>query len=236
MANKIFAFGDSILKGVAMYKDPAKSGSVKYHILSDSFVSICEKDFGKSISNYARFGSTILTGKRNFDTHLKDINPGDIVVFEFGGNDCNYNWKEISDDADALHLPATTIDEFKHTYCQMIEDVRSKGARPILLSLPPIDHEKFIAYAARGCNMDGIYKWLGGRLEYISVWHEKYNLEIFKMGMEKKVDVIDITSTFTDHHDYSKFLCEDGIHPNGAGHALIGEALRNQLLPCLAQA
>ena len=50
---------------------------------------------GFEVCNQARFGSTIVTGRKIFDRHLYSIAEGDIVTLEFGGNDCDFPWKDI---------------------------------------------------------------------------------------------------------------------------------------------
>ena len=65
--------------------------------------------------------------------------------------------------------------------------------------------------------------------QYITNWHERYNIEIFKLAIANEIPVIDITSVFLEKPNYSGYLCEDGIHPNKDGHALIAEAIKEHV-------
>ncbi len=72
-----------------------------------------------------------------------------------------------------------------------------------------------------------ILKIMNNNIERIHTWHSMYNLEIFKIALETNVPVTDITTYFLKQKNYRDFLCDDGIHPNLKGHALIAEALRD---------
>ena len=88
----IAAFGDSVLKGV-IYENE------HYRVADTSFQKICEDSFGITVENKARFGSTITRGEKIFEKNLELIREcsGQYVILEFGGNDCDFNWKEISE-------------------------------------------------------------------------------------------------------------------------------------------
>ena len=43
-------------------------------------------------------------GVSKLENHISKENP-DIVLLEYGGNDCAFNWDEVADNPDANHLP-----------------------------------------------------------------------------------------------------------------------------------
>ncbi len=221
---KIAAFGDSVLKGV-IYEDE------HYCVSHDSFQKICEEYFGIKVENKARFGSTIAKGESIFENNLDLIREtdGEYVILEFGGNDCDFNWKEISEDPDRKHLPMCTIADFRKTYTGIIDGIRSCGKTPVLLSLPPIDSARYFKHISRGLSGDNIMKWMRNDQQYITNWHERYNIEIFKIAIETGVPIIDISSVFLEKKNYSRYLCADGIHPNVEGHRLIAAAIKDHV-------
>ena len=223
--NNIFAFGDSIMKGIVMNTSQIGEGTVKYIISDQGFVNRVGNSGGISIRNLSRFGSTILGGLNNLDRHLREIKPGDRVVLEFGGNDCNFDWKAISANPMAVHSPEVSLSQFHNLYVRLIEKVRAAGAIPILLSLPALLPQRFFDFVSKGLNKENILKWLGGDINYISNWHEQYNLEVFKLASQYHVEVIDITSIFLERRTLGDYYCADGMHPNEAGHALIAETI-----------
>ena len=220
----IAAFGDSVLKGV-IYENE------HYRVADTSFQKICEDSFGITVENKARFGSTITRGEKIFEKNLELIREcsGQYVILEFGGNDCDFNWKEISEDPDKKHLPMSTIDNFTSTYVEIINAIQDLGKIPVLLSLPPIDSSRYFRHISRGLSGENIMKWMRNDKQYITNWHERYNIEIFKMAINCQVPVIDITSIFLEKKNYSRYLCEDGIHPNEEGHKLIARAIEEHV-------
>lgn len=223
--NNVIAFGDSIMKGVVADPTKISEGTIKYTVSDNNFVSQCSDSVGKPINNLARFGCTIRKGMSLLNRHLKEIQSGDAVVLEFGGNDCNFDWKAISDDPDGDHQPITSLQTFRRIYNNIIDNILSLNAMPVLLSLPVIDSQKFFNHVSRGLNGENILKWLGGDVNHINNWHEQYNLAIFKMGAARRVPVIDITSIFLEKTNLGRFYCPDGMHPNEDGHRLIAEKI-----------
>ena len=217
----ITAFGDSVLKGV-IYEDE------HYKVTDGSFQKICEESLGVVVENKAKFGSTITRGEGIFTRNLDAIreSTGEYVILEFGGNDCDFNWKEIAERPDDVHLPMSTIADFTKIYTYMINEIKSMGKTPVLLSLPPIDSARYFRHISRGISGENIMKWLCGDRQYITNWHERYNIEVFKLAIANEVPVIDITSVFLEKKNYSYYLCEDGIHPNKKGHKLIADAIK----------
>lgn len=220
----VYAFGDSVLRGVVL-------DNSKYKISQNSFSNICENVLGISIENKAKFGSIAETVKQSMERNKDKLENKDYdyVVFEFGGNDCDFIWKEISDNPDIDHKPNSTIEEFNQVYTELIKKVKSLRKQPVLLSLPPIDAEKYFKKISENLNAENILKWMEGNRQFISNWHERYNLEVFKLALENNISVIDITSKFLEYKNYSQFLCEDGIHPNERGHQIIAQAIKEDI-------
>lgn len=72
-------------------------------------------------------------------------------------------------------------------------------------------------------------QWMRNDQQFITNWHERYNIEIFKLAIATQVPVIDITSIFLEKKNYSRYLCNDGIHPNEEGHKLIAKAIEEHV-------
>ena len=147
------------------------------------------------------------------------------MVLEFGGNDCNFDWKAIASNPMGVHKPEVSLSQFHDLYVKVIEKVRSVGATPVMLSLPALLPQRFFDFVSKGLDKDNILRWLGGDVNYNSNWHEQYNLEVFKLGAELQVQVIDISTVFLELRSLGDYYCSDGMHPNEAGHALIAEVV-----------
>jgi acyl-CoA thioesterase-1 len=228
MIESICIFGDSIMKGVIF--DAIKG---RYIFLKNSFLNILGmRNTNIKVDNYAKFGCTITVGKKLIEKHSSELPGYEYTALEFGGNDCDFDWKAISENPDALHIPKTPIDEFEKNYSEIIDRVASTGSKPVLFSLPPLNARRYFSWISRGLNADNILRWLGDE-EHIYRWHEMYNIAVLKLAAAKNVTLIDIRRAFLETRDYLSLLCEDGIHPNEAGHALISEAIRKSI-PSLA--
>lgn len=222
--SEIYAFGDSVLKGIVLENE-------KYKVCKNRFSNICEDVLNVVIENKAKFGSTILIGEKSFEKNLSMLdNPNvEYVVLEFGGNDCDFKWQEISDNPNIEHSPNIEVNEFVKMYTEIIQVIKSKNKKPVLLSLPPIDAQRYINKLSKNLNKENILKWMNNNIYFLTNWHERYNIEVFKLALNNNISIIDITSKFLEQKDYSLFLCEDGIHPNEEGHKIISEAIQEHI-------
>lgn len=223
MIDSICAFGDSIVKGVVF--DGIRG---KYTYLKNSFANLFGANTGIRVENFAKFGCTITTGKRIIEKHEQELSCYKYTVLEFGGNDCDFNWKEVSERPDDEHLPNTPLSEFEALYSNAIDSISASGSRPVVFSLPPLNAKKYFDWISRNLNGDNILRWLGD-VEHIYRWHEMYNLAVVKLAAIKNVPLIDIRKAFLESRNYLNLFCEDGIHPNEAGHALISDSIRDYL-------
>ena len=224
MKNKICTFGDSIMRGVVS-DAKGNDGKPIYKISENSFVSRCEQRLGVKIMNFACFGSTTSQGMKYINRYEEDVKDTDIAVFEYGGNDCDFDWKAVAAEPLKHHQPKVTLSRFVEQYQALIDKVKNFNIQPVMLSMPMIDPDRFFEFISTGLNKDNILRWLGGKTMFIYQWHEMYNLELFKMARQLQVPIVDITTPFLESTHYSDYLCVDGIHPNERGHALIADAL-----------
>lgn len=228
---KIFAFGDSVMKGVTTDPELLSQGIIKYKVCENNFVNSCATFLGIPIENLSRFGSTITGGLSYLDRHFAKISAGDIVVLEFGGNDCNYNWAAISRDPEGEHRPQLTLEEFRLTYNRVLDRLEERKAVPVLLSLPELEPQLFFDHVTKGLDRENILRWLHGDIHTISNWHEQYNLEVFKIAARRNLRVIDISTAFLSQKEIRRYVCADGMHPNEEGHRLIAQAILRELSP-----
>ncbi len=209
-------YGDSIMKGVFF-----DSLAGKYRTLPGTLFERFAEKFGLQIKNRSRFGCTISKGARMLDNALQKPEPRDFLLMEYGGNDCDFNWKEVAEQPTAQHNPHTPPAAFEQAYRGMVERVKAMGTRPVAMSLPPIDAEKYFQWITRdGLSKDRILQWLGD-VQMIYRFQELYSGIITRIAYEMDCLFVDVRSAFLDKHNYKQLLCEDGIHPNEAGHELI---------------
>lgn len=151
-------------------------------------------------------------------------------ILEFDGNDCSFNWDEIAENPAAPMNPRTSVSAFKTKLNQMITSTKDNGLTPVLVSFPPLDLNNYYDYVTRGRNAEGkknILRWMGGSLDFLSEWFDLFNSEIFELGAENGVPVVDIAPGFKASGD--ELLLGDGLRPNEAGRKLIADTVNAAL-------
>ena len=88
------------------------------------------------------------------------IGEYDYTVLEFGGNDCDFDWKSVSDDPEAAHICKTPLEAFKQKYARMLETIKRLGGKPIVLNLPPIDSGRYFRWISRNLSPSRILRFL----------------------------------------------------------------------------
>ena len=225
MKKNVVVFGDSIARGVVWADD-------RYTLLKEGVTELCADWLHLSLLNYSKMGSTVEKGQQVLEKRSDAVAAADVTVLEFGGNDSDFYWDEIAETPDAQHDPRTPVARFVETYRAMIRRVRELGSRPMMISLPLMDGERFIDFQTRNMSSverQNVYRWLGGHVERVRNFHDMYNLELFRLSAEEQVPLLDITTPFLLSHDYAANLCADGIHPNAAGHQLMAQWLSQTL-------
>ena len=216
---KIEVFGDSLLKGIQV--NPKNN---RYHVDNHIDVEGLEKTHSLSIKNFSKLGCTITKGFSLIESRLKNGEAYcDAIVMDYGGNDCDFNWKEIAEKPEGEHLPNTPLGIFVDTYHKIICLLKENGIRPILTNLPPLDAQRFFDWYCNGLNKTNVLEWLEG-VESIYRWQENYSKTVEKIAIETDTLFVDIRGAFLKQGRIKRFLCEDGTHPNTEGQRIITEA------------
>ncbi|MDD3959415.1 MAG: SGNH/GDSL hydrolase family protein [Clostridiaceae bacterium] len=218
MNQTIGIWGDSIMRGVVF--DPVKC---KYSIEKDSAAELFSRQFSIPIRNYSRFGCT---APRAYPAMIKALTGAvpDWILLEFGGNDCDYNWREVSENPSLPHLPNTPVERFGEVFRNMIRAVRKSGVKPVTMSLPPIHAERYFDFITSDNGVDpiGVLEFLGDK-QLIYRRQELYSNLVCRIAKESDVPIVDVRSAFLEKEHLADFLCMDGIHPNQKGQRLIQE-------------
>lgn len=212
--------GDSISKGI-IYNEEKE----KYISLKGNYVDLLQNSLKGTINNVAKFGNTILRGIERLQRDVLKNKP-DIVLIEFGGNDCDFDWQEIADNPYGEHKPKTDFAVFKIHLKELIRTLENVNITPVLMTLPPLDPDRYFKWISKN-NVEigkNILKWLGS-VNKIYWWQERYNSAIISIAEETKTRLIDVRSAFLNYPDFRQFICADGIHPNEKGHEIIANKI-----------
>lgn len=226
---KLVALGDSIIKGVLVQSEGERS---RYSLADKSIVECCAEKLGGESLNLGKMGCTIEAGERILNRYLDKMSGAQYVLLEYGGNDSDYNWQEIAEAPEKEHFPRTRLEVFEQVYERVINKIKEMGAIPLVLSLPPMDAERYFAFFSQKWE-DGfranVMRWLGGSTNTIMSGHELYNLATMRIAQRTGVQWIDVTSGLLKGHNFRTYLCDDGIHPNERGQRMIAEAVLQSL-------
>lgn len=215
---KIDIYGDSVLRGV-MYDEKTNTYKLREGY---GFEHLREK--GIEVRNNSRIGATIEKGKSALERKLENCDRSTLVILEFGGNDCDYEWKNISEAPAENHLPHIEPEKFIATYSEAVKSALKKGATVAMTSLVPIDCRKYMNWISRNLSYENILGWLGDE-SMLFRWQEYYSHLVENLARELGCEFIDLRRDFLLRHDFPNLLCADGIHPTQTGHELIEKTL-----------
>ena len=212
-------WGDSLARGV-IYDEERR----RYRIAPKTAAAYVSEHTGVEIINRARMGMTAKGGLAQMKADLAAGVAGDIAFIEFGGNDSDFDWRAISENPSAAHLPKTPIAEYERDMREMIGIAQERGMGVILCTLPPIISDRYFDFFSEGgLNRENILAWLGDKNK-IYRFHERYSLALARISRECGCRLLDLRAAFLEKWDPNPYYCRDGIHPNTDGQILLGQA------------
>lgn len=222
---KLVALGDSVMKGVILNKEGVNN---RYSLADKSILEHCADSLGAECLNLGKMGCTIEESERILAKRLDRMRDAKYVLLECGGNDSDYDWSAIAQNPEAEHFPKTSLDCYIAAYKRVIQKIKEIGAKPLVLSLPPMDAERYFAFFSSGWTdelRENVLRWLGGTTSTILSGHELYNLATMQVAQKTGVQWIDVTTELLRDRNYRHMLCEDGIHPNEQGLRRMAEVV-----------
>lgn len=213
---KFCLFGDSIAKGVSFDHEKGR-----YVQMENCFANLFKNKVDCLVENYSRFGSTIEGGNAMLERKWESLSDCDYVVFEFGGNDCNFDWQHVSECPEDENPCAIPMNIFVDTYVSMVNRVKALGKRVVLLTLPPLDSEKYFNWIIKNRSVENILKFIGGSRDFLYRWQERYSDAVRCVAEKTGAVLVDLRDSLLKERNYSRCVCEDGIHPNENGHRIM---------------
>jgi len=206
----VFITGDSTVKNEDRDEDGMWGWGSQANTVFDEKKVTCV-----NCAKAGRSSRTFLTDGR-WDQVYNSLQPGDYVLLQFGHNDMGpIDTKRMrgvipgtSDSTHVYKMQATGTYELVYTFGwylkKFIQDVREKGATPIILSLTP-------------CN-----KWKDGKIERRNDTLGKWYREVAEATGAEFVDVHNITADLLDKkcggkEKAAKYYCRDHTHTSLLG-------------------
>lgn len=217
--NKISAYGDSILKGAVTGTD---SGHL-FDIIEDSSLNLASKALGFELNNQSVFGSIVSKTQRRLN---RDIEKGvltDLAIIESGGNDCDYDWTQVSASPDENHLPRTTLEDFIQKISEMVDACRKNKITPLIMTMPPLVRDRWYNHIVHGQDEKAVLKVLNDNPDRLYQNHELYNISLVEYAFKNSVQIVDMRKEMLLSENYRNLMCLDGIHPNEKGYKFMSE-------------
>lgn len=230
MVSDITILGDSVLRGVTL------SNEDRYYVNSTpekSFASFT----GIAINNLSHMGytttksiKTVLSKATSFLTSqittsvqepVKKTDDSHLVLIEYGGNDCDYKWSEVSSAPHASHECNVIPEVFEKNYKYIINKIKETGAKPVAVTLVPLNAERYFNWFSRkDVVSENVLQWLN-EVNFIYRWQEMYSSMVRSISEAENIELFDLRSIFLEKHNLSDYICGDGIHPSVLGQELI---------------
>lgn len=208
---KIQIVGDSLLKGV-IYDETLK----KHVLLKENGIAKLI-DEGFNIRNDAKFGLTIKKAQKIIEGSNLD---SDSIILEVGGNDCDFNWDEVSLNPYLNHQAKTPIDVFEQSLIDLVTFIMSNNIKPILVSIPPLDDRLFFDFICQNRNKENILAFLG-EVNQIYKHQKSYNEVISRVAKTYNLTYIPLREIIESSNSYQDMYCLDGMHLNKEGQNII---------------
>lgn len=218
LCKEIQIWGDSIMRGV-IYDEVRK----RYVLLKDSAVALLSQKILVPVKNFSQMARTAPQGLEALRAQEQDL-TGRIVVLEYGGNDCDFDWRAVAEAPGEEHLCHTPAEAFSFTLEQLVSLVRRRGGTPVLCTLPPLDAHRYLNWITRnGLSRENILKFIGVP-ERIYRWQEFYSSLVVRAAKAMDCLCLPIRDVFLESVRDEDVMCLDGIHPNSRGHRLMADA------------
>lgn len=217
----ITVFGDSISKGF-FYDD------IEIKKLENPVVDMLNSQCYLCINNKSIFGQSLKRAyeKSIFEKYLSEINKSEnnIAIIALGGNDSDYDWRQVENNPSISHSSKTDESEFECLLYNIIERFQRNNIKVVLCSLCPIISKRYFENVlSKKFDREKILSFLKGDIENLYRHQEIFNNIIIRVAIKTNCLFFDYRSEFLKRNDFQSLMSKDGIHPNQLGHNLLFE-------------
>ena len=214
----VYIYGDSLLKATVPDEE------LKYHFHLPEIMARYPSD-RVQVTNRAKMGATVSKGLSLVEHDAQRGLDADYALICYGGNDSDYDWAAIDADPGADHRPNTELPVFADTLHETLDALRQGGVQPVMMTLPPIDGERYLSFLCRdNLRRDRILSWLG-EPQMIYRHQELYADTAAEIALRENIPLIPVRQTFLCNHRLSQLIAADGIHLTMPGYERLFDTL-----------
>ncbi|MBE6971574.1 MAG: SGNH/GDSL hydrolase family protein [Ruminococcaceae bacterium] len=216
MDGKLYVYGDSLLKATVPDEE------FRYHFHADELRRALG---GVEVVNRAKMGATIRKGLSLVQHDLQRGLDGGCALVAYGGNDSDFDWCAVSEQPDGEHRPHTELPEFVRLLKETLDALRARGVQPVLMTLPPIDAQRYLHFICRGgLSCERIMHWLGDS-QAIYRYQEMYSGAVAQLAAAEGVPLIPARQSFLCERSCAQMIAADGIHLTMEGYHRLYDTL-----------
>ena len=169
-------------------------------------------------------GATVTKGLSLVEHDVQRGMDARWALVAYGGNDSDFDWEAIAAAPEQEHLPHTVLPEFIEKLRCAVQELASAGVQPVLMTLPPIDGQRYFQFISRRADGGSILRWLGdvGR---IYRHQELYSDAVAALAMTEGLPLIDVRRQFLPMRDLPRYIAADGIHLTMTGYRCLFDTL-----------
>ena len=201
MPDKIYIYGDSLLKATVPDVD------FHYHFHINEVMQRYQTKLVEVV-NRSKMGATIRKGLSLVRHDLDRGLEARYALVSYGGN-----------------RPNTELPVFADTLHETLDALRQGGVQPVMMTLPPIDGERYLSFLCRdNLRRDRILSWLG-EPQMIYRHQELYADTAAEIALRENIPLIPVRQTFLCNHRLSQLIAADGIHLTMPGYERLFDTL-----------
>ena len=222
MPKQVYIYGDSLLKATM------PDEGYHYHFHYDEVLQRYPER-RTQVVNRSKMGATISKGESLVQHDLNRGLEADYALVAYGGNDSDYDWAAIDADPAGDHRPRTELPAFREKLRHTVTMLRERGIQPVLMSLPPIDAARYLAFICRdGLRKERIMDWLGD-VQMIYRHQEMYSDAVTQLAYAEGLPLIPVREEFLNDHRLMRLTAADGIHLTMPGYERLFDTLADWL-------
>ena len=217
MPDKIYIYGDSLLKATV----PDEDMHYRFHLPEVMAQYPTDR---LEVVNRAKMGSTISKGLSLVEHDVQRGIDARWALVAYGGNDSDFDWAGVAADPEGEHKPRTELPDFLAKLKQTVTELLRAGVQPVLMTLPPIDGQRYFRFISQKTDGGSVLRWLGdvGR---IYRHQELYSDAVAALAFAEGVPLIDVRRQFLPQRDLSGLIAADGIHLTMSGYRCLFDTL-----------